>query len=705
MHLPARQAAFQKSAWALSAILAFLVCYQTVGFIRGARASKRQAMAMGRRETRRMAETIDALLRTVEPEVRSLAADLSAGKVPDGELQARIEKGLAKTPAAFRMGIDYRPFAKDPRKALFSIDVIRENGILRAYRENQKVNYAAQNWFLADMASEGWHEPHLSRTTFQVVSGFSLFIRKPGDPAGEPIGILRMDLSPGTIRQILSTATLGRTGYNFLLSPKGTFLAHPRHDWVVGERNVFQVAQETGDDALWRCGELALQGQPGEMETISYNGNQAIMLFSEPIRTAHWALESAVFAEDSDPSPVLSRRGYMNITCTILLLVASLGVASMGPAVGTLEALWRWHGLVSVLLAAGVSLIWGLALTYPDPPSDRAVPILSQEHLQKYLAARNPNEVDAPATRAFQVPTGVYLNTLRFDSNNNVVVTGLVWQRYPRDFPKELARGFIFPNAESLETTEAFHRQDARGDLVETSFKAALRQDFDKTVKYPFDQTVIRLPLWPRDFDAQVCLVPDLDSYNVLNPGSLPGVEKALVLPGWNKDKSYFGFLEPTYSTTFGAQEKNSAGRPPELSFQLTLSRQFLDPFISAMLPVIVVACLLYTLLMVGTKDRDRVRATGFSAINILAATATLLFPVIYAQISLRGRIASSHLLYLEYFYFVMYAVILLVAANALAFALGKNGLINLEDNALAKLTYWPVVLGTFFLISLIFLY
>ena len=702
---PLRQAAFQRSAMVLAGLLTCMACLQAYGLFQSARERRRVVLTMGREETRRVAGAIDSLLRTMEREVRKVAEELSSGDVPDQALQGRLEQGLAAIPDAFRMGIDYQPYARDPRKALFSIDVVREHGAVRAYRESSTVDYPTQNWFQADLATEGWHEPHLSRTTFQVVNGYSLYIRQPGHPERPPLGIVRMDLSPDAIRQILATASLGRTGYNCLLSRKGTFLAHPRQDWVTEERNLFQVAQENGDEALWRCGELALKVGRGEVETVSDTGGQPVMLFSEPIPAARWTLESAVFLEEAALSPGAMRQGLMGITCTVMALAACLGLAGMGAAAGTLEALWRWTGLGSLLLAAGVSLLWGLTLAYPDPPSDAAVPILSPALLEKYLASRTPDSNAPPGSGPIRVPTGLYLRTLRFDSANDVVVTGLVWQHYPAEYPLELGRGFAFPNAETQEVAEVFRRPEAKGELVEYTFKATLREDFDRAVKFPFDQAVIRLPLWPREFDRQVTLVPDLEAYNVLHPAALPGVEKGLVLPGWNKERSYFGFLDPAYGTTFGSAGRSGGGRPPELSFQLTLSRQFLDPFVSALLPVIVVGCLLYTLLMVGTKDEEKVRATGFQAIAILPAAGTLLFPVIYAQISLRSRIASSKLLYLEYFYFVMYAVILLVAANALAFTLGRNGLINRQDNALAKLLYWPVVLGTFFMISLVFLY
>jgi len=539
------------------------------------------------------------------------------------------------------------------------------------------------------------------------VAGYSRFIRRPDAPRGEPIGIVVMDLSLATIRGILATASLGRTGYCCLLSPRGTFLAHPRNDWVLEERTVFQEAQAAHDGDLWRCGDLALRGQRGELETRSYTGAQPILLFSEPIPSARWTLEAAVFRDETALDPGAIRRGLINAICCLLLMGACVGTALLAAAPGMLDTLWRWQGPVALLMAGAIGGVWGVTLAFPDPCADPAVPIVTREGLQHYLAARDPSEGLPAGHGQIRLPAGVFLKTLRLTSDNppNVVATGMVWLHYPPDFPPDLNRGFVLPDAESATIQEVFHRQDARGEVLEYHFQAILRQNFDRTVKYPFDQALIRLSLWPRDFDGRVSLVPDMDAYHVLNPGSLPGVDKDLLLPGWNKERAYFGYREPDENTNFGAPERPSAERTPELSYQLVLTRRFLDPFVSALLPVIVVSCLLFALLFAGSKDPSKRLATGFKPMDILLSSATLLFPVIYAEINLRGRISSSSLLYLEYFYLVMYAVILLVAANTLSFALGRNALVRLGDNALVKLLYWPVVLGAFLIISLVFLY
>lgn len=53
----------------------------------------------------------------------------------------------------------------------------------------------------------------------------------------------------------------------------------------------------------------------------------------------------------------------------------------------------------------------------------------------------------------------------------------------------------------------------------------------------------------------------------------------------------------------------------------------------------------------------------------------------------------------------VMYSVILLVAVNTLSFTIGGSRFTEHGDNAIPKFLYWPVLLGSFFAISLGFLY
>jgi hypothetical protein len=122
-------------------------------------------------------------------------------------------------------------------------------------------------------------------------------------------------------------------------------------------------------------------------------------------------------------------------------------------------------------------------------------------------------------------------------------------------------------------------------------------------------------------------------------------------------------------------------------------------------LPIIVIVCLLFGLLIVGSKQATKVTATGFKATDVIRASAALLFPALIAQVNLRSKVGASELIYISKLHFILYASILAVAANAIVFTLSASGIVHHRDNLVPKLLFWPAIVGACFAVSLVFLY
>ena len=192
----------------------------------------------------------------------------------------------------------------------------------------------------------------------------------------------------------------------------------------------------------------------------------------------------------------------------------------------------------------------------------------------------------------------------------------------------------------------------------------------------------------------------------MINPTSLPGLEKDLFLPGWTFQQSYFDYKYNTFNTDFGRVGQQGQEVVPELYFNIVARRNFLGPFISNLIPIIVVAFMLFGLLMIGSKHSEKSGWLNFNAQDILASCAALVFVVILAHIDLRGTLAAEGILYLEYFYFVMYIATLLVTINAILFSWDANiRLIQYQDNLIPKLMFWPVITGSLLLLTLAIFY
>lgn len=131
-----------------------------------------------------------------------------------------------------------------------------------------------------------------------------------------------------------------------------------------------------------------------------------------------------------------------------------------------------------------------------------------------------------------------------------------------------------------------------------------------------------------------------------------------------------------------------------------------MSPFISDMIPPVVVAFLLFAVLMISTKHEERIASYGFSSSAVLAYCAALFFVLILSHAALREDLATHGIIYLEYFYFIMYFAILAVSVNSILLASGTTlTFITYKDNLIAKLLYWPVILGVVFGIALAVFY
>ena len=122
--------------------------------------------------------------------------------------------------------------------------------------------------------------------------------------------------------------------------------------------------------------------------------------------------------------------------------------------------------------------------------------------------------------------------------------------------------------------------------------------------------------------------------------------------------------------------------------------------------PLVVVALLLFAVLMILTHNSAKIALYGFNASAVLAYCAALFFVLIVSHVSIRQKLAANGIIYLEYFYFVLYLAILTTSVNSILFASNtKSGFVHHRDNLVAKLLYWPIILGIIFGITLTVFY
>jgi hypothetical protein len=638
----------------------------TLRYQREDRRSVEEAKAESRLHAARAARQIDLELREIMAAADDLAAGLERGRFPRERLLDRLRQAVVLDPEVVEAGVAYAPFAFDPGLRLHA----RAYALARTRPELVEIDAGydytepGHEWYHRPLR-EGpvWLKPAYDKNIGQRVAVYAVPFRSPASPA--PQGVLFFALPVRYLQKLMDRLDLGEAGYGAVAAADGDPIFHPGN--VVGS-----AAAKTAD--YWT--------------------------FEEPIPAAGWRLRLVRFEEDVTTAASARRASLIGI---LVLAIAGALFLALSLFLGkppTEARLWSLAAVTAGLLFCGVWGIWFLHIRNPEPQSSERLRMTNPARLDQFRRDRLRAALASHEDLPLFIPTGIFVESVTFDSSSTVSVTGYIWQKLTLGRHDGLARGVVLPQSLSVDMKEAYRRTKDGVELVGWYFKTTLRQGFDFS-RYPFGRENIGIQLWPQDFHRNVILVPDLEAYKFINPSAQPGLRNDLELPGWFLERSFFSYRSHDYSANFGYDEYIGQEDFPELYFNIVADKELIGPFVSYILPVNVILVMLFILLMIASRAEDRRSFLGFTALDVSASCAAFFLVSIFSHIDLRKELQAKEIVYLEYFYFVTYALILSVSVNSLLLIRSNNRLIQYRDNLIPKLLFWPASQLAMFLVTL----
>ncbi len=526
-------------------------------------------------------------------------------------------------------------------------------------------------------------------------------------PATGTGGLVFIEIPARQIQELFLVADYGETSYSFILEKTGHYLWHPNQDFVFSEKTVFQRGVENKQPAISMMAKEAVDGKEGLHPFLSIVTQKESWGHYKPIAGTDLSLFTITSREELyKPTLTMERRLFLGTTFFMLGLTSLLFVWAFRPAEISDHRLWVLSVLVSLVFTCGIGVLWYLQRTFAEGNLTGSPPVYDKNILGSFMKDHAARSKQGGLAEPVFIPTGCLIRSIQFESGFNVKVTGQVWQKIPKhSLASWTGEGVTFPEAIESDFQKAFEREDDRNRTIGWNFTATLRLGLNYRA-YPFETQRIWIRMLARDFDQNVVLTPDLESYKLMNPGLKPGVEPNIALPGWEVTASTFNFVPTEFNTNFGIPGFSGRERFPVLFFNITIKREFLDPLVSQFLPLFVVTALVFCILLINTKDGSMASILGHSASLMTQISCYLVLVVIYAQIDIRQRLEVQRIIYLDFFYFVNYLVFLVLSLTPILFTMtDRFPILQYRDCLVPKLLFWPAISGIYFLITLVFFY
>lgn len=364
------------------------------------------------------------------------------------------------------------------------------------------------------------------------------------------------------------------------------------------------------------------------------------------------------------------------------------------------KKIWIASGLLSAGLLLVLFALWSAMNLFEDDPTQ----LEGSAAVDAYF-----DEIGVEP--AYKIETGLYVQSLEFQGAMDIRASGYIWQFYRdgvhddvRPAPGEV--GFILPervNVGDGVIEEAYRLREADGEVIGWYFEQTLRQSFDYTA-YPFDHKTVWIRLWPNSYGRQVVLVLDFDAYPATGRNDIFGIDERIVLGTWERENTFFDYKLSDLNSSLGLERSPMQAGFPELHYNMVVKRKFGNAFIVHMVPLFIVATLLFGALMTVTRSEGLASRHDFSTSTVIETASVLFFVVLLAHVQLRESIAGSELIYMEYFYLLMYFLLMGVAINTYLFVsdmMPSARLIHYRDNLIPKAAFWPLVLAAMIAITI----
>jgi sigma-B regulation protein RsbU (phosphoserine phosphatase) len=275
---------------------------------------------------------IESVLAPVEKVPQSLGAVLENIPLNEKDLIAVLGGALDTSPDIFGAAVAFEPYGFDPSRLYFAPYLARNgSGVRLTYLGGPHYHYFYQDWYQVprETGVACWSEPYYDDGGGDIpMATFSAPFYREDRGERRAAGVVTADISLEWLKTIISGVRILRSGYGFIISRDGTFVAHPEKRWLMNE-TIFSIAEARGDASLRELGRRMIAGDSGFVPFSGDFAQRTGFLYFTPIGRSRWSL-GIFFPQDELMADLyeFNRQGVYLAACGVLLLILVIWLVS-----------------------------------------------------------------------------------------------------------------------------------------------------------------------------------------------------------------------------------------------------------------------------------------------------------------------------------------------------------------------------------------
>ena len=651
---------------------------------------------------------INSTLDTIIFETNSFAQLISEKNFSKTELESLIQRKTKEFDFCTGLTVAFEPKNRNGKKELYApfySSLTNAIQYIENFYDYTQDSLETARWYTeAIQSNEGnWSRPYNGMVVDELVVDYGVpFYKRDSAGNNQKAGVVSFTISSAFLNNYLKKISLGRSGFAFIVNDSLELICHPSTALLTDEEK--RKAYFSSNPEFLTM----LENEEGSLISYSVIAKEDSSFFYSRVQN-NWIL---VVVLPNQELTNYSREGNDKLILTSIFLSLSIIIFLLifyKIWLGNTQSLWRFSNFTALILFGNIVFVWIIFISHDENTSfHEDSKVLGETGIINYLNKKNNDLSQLNTNQSFkEIPTGIFLYDIDFKNAYDVSIQGKIWQKVPEGLENISETHFVFPQASatgiSVRIRPTLKKQMEDYWLYRYDFNATLQFDFDY-LKYPLNSKKLDLQLMYPNMDELVILTPDLEAYDFTDPFLKPGISDDIYMPDSKIFSSFFTFNEHNFRSNLGNSEFNGLRETSVLTFNVLVKNVIISSIITYVIPIFIVAMLIF--LLPFTVNQKEGNLKEGSALNIIQAAGGFFFVLLLSHIQLRSNIETPGLTYLETFYFVMYFMLVIMSSAVLLYLkTDKYPILEYKENLIFKLSYWPILLFSIYLISLFLFY